>query len=272
MKICDAHCHFVRSCYEIFGETRGEILTHSIDSIALCASFESEWETLKTLNAQNFGVCEIKKIFGAHPASIECETLESGKNFLKKLEKYLPFADAVGEAGLDARYFEKFSKEAQSEFFEEQVNLARRYALPLVVHCVGAWGELLKILEKNFSEFGKLKFLIHAASCSPELVKSFENLGACFSFGKRELSSKKGMECAKAAKNFMIESDINRIAFPAESRSFSSKNIADENLVDAANILAEIKGENVDEIFNKTSNLFKKFYSPSSNNEKNRKS
>lgn len=255
MKICDAHCHF-----ELAAGKEGFLET---DSIAVCAAFENEWELLKNIEAKNFGVRKIKKIFGAHPACSECETSMGREKILRNLEKYLPFADALGETGFDGRYFEKFSKQEQSEFFEAQINMARKFKVPLVMHCVGAWGDALNVLKKNFAEFGNIKFLIHAASCSSELTENFQNLGAFFSFGERELLREKGRECAISAEKIMLESDMLRSSRVDFNKSnFSSSPDADESVLRAAQIMSQTKGFSFEDILEKNSKNFSEFYSP----------
>ena len=102
----------------------------------------------------------------------------------------------VGEIGLDARIAGRVPLEMQKRVFAAQLEMARARGLPAVIHCVGGWGAMCEILRGFFSAGSGAGFLIHAASCSAEVAASLEKLGAYFSFGVRELSSRRGAECA----------------------------------------------------------------------------
>lgn len=54
-----------------------------------------------------------------------------------------PRVVAVGECGLDARRGPSMAE--QLPVFEAQVRLSEELSLPLVIHCVGCWGQLLDV-------------------------------------------------------------------------------------------------------------------------------
>ena len=176
--VTDAHCHLPRG---VFAPARGG------DEICVSACFPDEWETLEAL-----GGFPIKKAYGLHPAFADKGfRAEKFSDLLSALRNFLPNADAVGEAGLDANC--GVSIETQVEVFRAQLGFAKEFGLPAVVHCVGKWGMAAEIISESFR--GGWKFLLHAASCSAEIAKRMLKLGGYFSFGLRELSSRGGLRC-----------------------------------------------------------------------------
>mgnify|MGYP004529199613 FL=1 len=212
----DAHCHADFSKYADFSG-----LAFGVD-LCVDACFPGDWEGL-----QKFDAFPVKKAYGIHPdlrvsefddmSFVESELFST---FLPSLKQYLISADAIGETGLDSRLENRIPAALQRRLFAEQLRLAGKYGLPAVIHCVGMYGAVFEILKAWTAEYsptmeerleGKKgrRFLLHAASCSPEMAREFEKIGARFSFGLRELSSERGRRCAAAVSpdRLMVESD-----------------------------------------------------------------
>ena len=154
---------------------------------------------------------------------------------LPELEKHMDSADAIGEIGLDSRIADRVPIEIQKTLFETQLGMAATRGLPVVIHCVGEWGALYDILRDFTKNRGLKKFLIHAASCSAQMAVQFEKIGARFSFGIRELSSKRGAECARAAS-------------PERILTETDGECSAESLENAAAALAALRGVSAAEI------------------------
>jgi len=58
---------------------------------------------------------------------------------------------AIGEIGIDL-YCDKSTLKKQQEAFRIQIQLAKRYKLPIVIHCRDAFNEVFEILEEEKSE------------------------------------------------------------------------------------------------------------------------
>ncbi len=58
---------------------------------------------------------------------------------------------AVGEIGIDL-YWDKTSLTAQQEAFKYQIGLAKKYKLPIVIHCREAFEEIFEVLELEKSD------------------------------------------------------------------------------------------------------------------------
>lgn len=84
---------------------------------------------------------------GVHPTSITAANLASEMEFVaRELEKggYI----GVGEIGMDLYWDKTFEKE-QREAFGYQLDLARKYDLPVSVHCREAMAPTLEIIEAH---------------------------------------------------------------------------------------------------------------------------
>jgi len=86
---------------------------------------------------------------------------------------------AIGEIGLDY-YWRKDNKEEQIEIFKKQLELAKKYNLPIIVHCRDAYGDTLDIL-KQYAPFER-GGVIHCYSGSIEWAKEVIRLGFLISF------------------------------------------------------------------------------------------
>ena len=91
-----------------------------------------------------------------------------------------PKVVAIGEIGLDY-YWDTSPKELQQQIFREQIRLARRMNLPIVIHNRDAHGDVVRILkEENAAEVGGI---MHCFSGSWEIAKQCLNMNFYISFG-----------------------------------------------------------------------------------------
>ena len=87
---------------------------------------------------------------------------------------------AVGEIGLDF-YYSKSPREEQLQAFEEQLQIAVDYNLPVVIHSRDADEDTMAIL-KNFSSTLKRKGVIHSFTSGLELAQFALDEGFCLGF------------------------------------------------------------------------------------------
>lgn len=113
---------------------------------------------------------DIYPAFGIHPLNVDAETAGS----LAMLESYLAAAVAVGEIGLD--YSEKsVDRSLQQDIFRQQLRLAAKYSLPLIIHCRRAFADLLRILAEETA--GSCNGVMHAFSGSVETARQCIAMG-----------------------------------------------------------------------------------------------
>lgn len=115
---------------------------------------------------------------GIHPWYIDQENLESE---LEIIEKALqdPNCLAIGECGIDKKI--ETDIELQTQIFERQLLLAEKYQMPVILHCVAAYDELIAM--KNDLKI-TVPLIIHGFAKSPEMAQQLESHGIFLSFGK----------------------------------------------------------------------------------------
>ncbi len=88
-------------------------------------------------------------MMGLHPTSVK-ENFEEELIHVEEQFKKRSFY-AVGEIGVDL-YWDKSTLEIQKIAFKQQIQLAKKYKLPIVIHCRDAFDEIFEVLETEKSE------------------------------------------------------------------------------------------------------------------------
>ena len=106
---------------------------------------------------------------GFHPECLEGASLDD----LRIIEKFAKNKKcvAIGEIGLDYHWMSS-SKQVQQDFFEAQIDLAKKMDLPVIVHDREAHGDTLDILKNT-----KPKGVVHCFSGSKEMAREIIKLG-----------------------------------------------------------------------------------------------
>jgi TatD DNase family protein len=154
---------------------------------------------------ENFGLC-----FGLHPYFVSDHTVEDCELALDQLTSLLPLAMALGEAGLDFRpHIMKESELLQIEMFENQIELAKAFQKPMVLHIVQAHDKAIQIF--NLWDVPERLGLVHAFSGSYDTAKKYIDKGFLISVGGAVTLEKnsKLQDCIKKIpmEYLLIESD-----------------------------------------------------------------
>jgi TatD DNase family protein len=112
---------------------------------------------------------------GIHPWHVDLFDLEEVETMLESLENQKMMI-AVGETGLDKKYNSDFEK--QQMIFKVHIDYASKKQLPLIIHCVKAWDEIL-----YYSKQTDVPFILHGFNSSPEMTKQLIHSGFYFSIG-----------------------------------------------------------------------------------------
>lgn len=175
MRLVDAHCHLEAE------EFRGRLDAILADARAagivklVTASVTPEdWPVSQAL-ARHYP--EVAFAWGVHPWYARTEHLEMLEPLTRAKEAG---ATAIGEIGLDAK-IESPPMEVQERIFVEQLCIAKEIDLPVVLHCRGAFNELLRALR----EIGAPACggVVHAFSGSVEVAEALIRHGISFSMG-----------------------------------------------------------------------------------------
>lgn len=103
-------------------------------------------------------------------------------NYLDMLAAWAvhPKVVAIGEIGLDYYWKENEPKEVQKRVFLEQIDIAKQFGLPIIIHDRDAHGDMLEIFQK---EVTGVEAVFHCYSGSVEMAKELAKRGYYFGFG-----------------------------------------------------------------------------------------
>jgi TatD DNase family protein len=125
------------------------------------------WEKLRDLCASDPG---LRPAYGLHPMFLDQHRPEHLDDLARWLAEQRPAA--VGECGLD-HFVEGLDPEAQRGYFIRQLELAREFDLPVVLHARRAVDEVIAALRR----IGGLRGVVHSWSGSDEQARQLFGLG-----------------------------------------------------------------------------------------------
>jgi len=141
--LTDTHTHLYS---DAFAEDRKEMMQRAfnlgIDRFFIPAIDSGYTEAMYTL--ENEYPSNVFLMMGLHPTSVkdnyQDELIHVEEQF-KKRSFY-----AVGEIGIDL-HWDTSTLEIQKIAFKRQIQLAKKYKLPIVIHCRDAFDEIFEVLE-----------------------------------------------------------------------------------------------------------------------------
>lgn len=252
--IFDTHAHyddpaFAKDCEDIF--TRFPVT--GIGAVMDVASTEESCaKVLELAHSHEF----IWAALGIHPS--ECGQMNAEK--LQQLEGMLqdPKVRAVGEIGLDYHYEDDVDHETQRHWFREQLRMACRAGLPVIIHSRDAAKDTFDILEEELCSVKRIERMeqpfgvIHCYSYSVEMAREFVKMGFFIGIGGVVTfrNSKKLKEVVKDTplSRIVLETDCPYMA-PVPHRGERNSSLLLPYVVQA---VAELKGVTPQEVMDVT--------------------
>jgi len=148
MIITDTHTHLYS---EAFDDDRGEMIKRALKakvSRFFIPAIDSTY-TNAMLQLEADYPNNVFLMMGLHPTHVK-ENYESELNHVKDMLSKRKFC-AIGEIGIDL-YWDLSTLKIQQEAFRTQIQLAKQYSLPIVIHCREAFDEIFDILEEEKSD------------------------------------------------------------------------------------------------------------------------
>lgn len=256
MEFFDSHSHYND---EKFDEDREEIIEQTYnDGITkfVCAGYNIPSSKFSLELAQKYNY--IYSIVGISPNDIPQTEEELWKQLAeieKIVEKNKEKICAIGEIGLDY-YWNTDNKELQKKAFIEQIKIANKYNLPIVIHTREAVMDTLQILKENkVTKTG----VFHCCPQNRELIKEGLKLGFYISFAGPITfkNSKNAEEMINLVPNdrILIETDSPYLA-PEPVRGTRN---TPANVKYIAQKIADVKGLTLEEVekitFENTKNI-----------------
>lgn len=173
--IFDSHSHYDDDAFDV---DRDELLesmkTKNVDKIIAAAA---SWDSLERITDLCKRYPFVYPAFGIHPENGEELTDERRPLLEEYIKNGRPVA--VGEIGLDYHYDEP-SREIQKDIFVFQLELAKKYNLPVIIHSRDAAEETMEIIKAHTPD---KKGVIHCFSSSLEMAKEYVKMGFYIGIG-----------------------------------------------------------------------------------------
>ena len=148
MIITDTHTHLYS---EAFDDDRNEMIQRAIDakvSRFFIPAIDSTYTNAMLQLEANYPD-NIHLMMGLHPTHVKTD-YEKELTHVEEMLAQRKFV-AIGEIGIDL-YWDKSTLDIQKKAFKHQIQLAKRYELPIVIHCRDAFDEIFEVLEDEKSD------------------------------------------------------------------------------------------------------------------------
>lgn len=148
MILTDTHTHLYS---EAFDDDRTEMMQRAFDNNvqrmfvpAIDSSYTESMLALEKNYPEN-----VFLMMGLHPTHVKENYLDELSHVKEMLaaRKFI----AIGEIGIDL-YWDKTLLKEQQDAFKAQIQLAKQYQLPIVIHCRDAFDEVFEVLESEKSD------------------------------------------------------------------------------------------------------------------------
>lgn len=201
---------------------------------------------------------EYKNIYaavGVHPHDVKTmdDTTLELLSSLANNEKVV----AIGEIGLDYHY-DNSPRDLQKKWFIEQIRLAKKLKLPIIIHEREASQDMYNILKQEADS--SLTGVLHCYSGSLEMAREYLKMGFYISFAG-PVTFKNSRVSKEVAKNIplekmLIETDSPYLS-PEPKRGKRNEPL---NVRYVAAVIAELRGISFDEVVDATNKNTKKLF------------
>ncbi len=238
MRLADAHCHM-----ELFSDPKEAAMTAKDNGVELIITAGTNKESnIRMIN----GIVDASLVFGVAGISPDFSSEDGG--FVDQLEEMVRKNRGIvgiGEIGLDGKMVKKAGMELQRKVFIEQIDVANRLSIPIVVHSRGKIDEVKEIVVKNKVE----RAVFHFFEGSESLAKELASRGYLISIPPLEYGRMKRIINYIDLSNIVAETDS-----PVVGRTpFDVLKVAEK--------ISEVKGIGIEEVCEKlTENIKNYFY------------
>lgn len=248
---CDTHAHLY---LEQFDEDRSQMLQRAWDKgikyIFLpnidVQSLSSLYDLVALAPQQCF------PMIGLHPCSVKADFEHELEQIDSELSQKSEHFYAIGEIGLDF-YWDLTHRTQQFEALEQQITWAKKYNLPVVLHCRNSHAEVYEVIKKhNDTGFSGIFHCFSgnaddAQTIVAELPNFYIGIGGVITYKKGGLEA---VVEASPLNRIVLETDAPYLS-PEPYRS--AKNKAERRnesayIIEIAQKIANIKGTSIEEV------------------------
>ena len=241
--LIDTHSHFDVS---EFDADRDAALARARDAGVrrqiLPAISITGFEKLRALCAKEPG---LYPAYGLHPLFLSEHKREDLDELEKWIERERPVA--VGECGLDF-YVPDLDETMQRVYLDKQLQLAREYDLPVILHARRAFDDVAAAIRRT----GNRRGVVHSFSGSPEQAQQFWKLGFHIGIGG-PVTYERAHRLRNIVKTMPIEFLLLETDSPDQPLcGHQGQRNEPARLVDVCRTVAELRGVDAEEIADAT--------------------
>ncbi|QHG86646.1 MULTISPECIES: TatD family hydrolase [Xanthomonas] len=174
MELIDSHCHLDAG---EFDHDRAAVIARAhaagVVQQVIPAITAASWAGLREVCTQAPG---LYPAYGLHPIFLDQHRPEHLEGLADWIARERPCA--IGECGLDF-YLDGLDVQAQRDYFDGQLRLAKRFDLPLIVHARRATEEVIA----RIKAVGGLRGVVHSFAGSPEQARQLWTLDFLIGLG-----------------------------------------------------------------------------------------
>ena len=253
--LVDSHCHLE---YKGLVEDQAGVLTRArqagVGQFLNISTRRSEWDQVVATATRE---PDVWASVGIHPHEAD-QHADLGRDVLLEATEN-PRVIAIGETGLDY-YYDHSDRETQRDLFRMHIGVSRETGLPLIIHTRDAEDDTLEILEDELGK-GAFPALIHCFTASQAFGNRVLELGLTIS-----LSGIVTFKNAKELQEIAREIPRNRLLVETDSPFLApvphrGKPCEPAFVVNTAQFVAGLRGDDVSELADYTTENFRKLFS-----------
>lgn len=233
----DTHCHLYKEYYNNIDDVIKESMDEGVCKfIVNGCDMKSNMEALELAHKYD----NVYAAIGFHPTELD----DFNEEYFNWLEDNINDKKvvAIGEIGLDYHY-DNTNREKEIYVFKKQLDIAKKYNKPIIVHSRDAIGDTFDILKEY-----DLRGSIHSYSGSVEMAREFIKLGYMLGIG--------GVVTFKNAKNIkevVKDIDLSYILLETDSpyltpEPFRGTPNSPKYIPYIAKAISDIKGININDV------------------------
>ena len=253
--LVDSHCHLE---YKGLVEDQAGVLTRArqagVGQFLNISTRRSEWDQVVATATRE---PDVWASVGIHPHEAD-QHADLGRDVLLEATEN-PRVIAIGETGLDY-YYDHSDRETQGDLFRMHIGVSRETGLPLIIHTRDAEDDTLEILEDELGK-GAFPALIHCFTASQDFGNRVLEFGLTIS-----LSGIVTFKNAKELQEIAREIPRNRLLVETDSPFLApvphrGKPCEPAFVVNTAQFVAGLRGDDVSELADYTTENFRKLFS-----------
>ena len=233
MQLVDSHSHFDVAAFDSDRvEAHSRAMAVGVSRQIVPAIDAVGWPKLKQVCAQFPG---LYPVYGLHPMFLDAHRKEHLDELRRWIEHERPLA--IGECGLDY-FIEGLDRDVQQRYFDAQLQLAREFDLPVIIHARRA----VEAVIASIRRIGGRRGVIHSFPGSKEQAAQLHDLGFLLGIGG-PVTYARANKLRRVVATVPVEQLLLETDSPDQPNSgHRGQRNEPANLVEVLGVVAELRG------------------------------